>query len=97
METKIKTLLNELLCFKAEEIQRYSEGLKLMPKQAQEKFLKILQGAKKDQDALMAKAAKKELNFAKNLDTFLTDETKKIKSDFEEKEHSQADKILDEL
>lgn len=68
-----------------------------MPKKVQEKLLKLLQEAKKHQDSLMEKAAKKELNFAKNLDSFLTEESKKIKSDLEEQEHLQADKILDEL
>ena len=68
-----------------------------MPMHAQKKLLTLLEKAKKQQDELIKNAIKKDPKFYKNLENFLDKATKEIKSDYETKEHKNADKILDEL
>jgi len=97
METKIKTLLEGLLCFKSEEIQYFLANLKFMPEYAQEKLLNELEKAKSMQESLMKNSVQKDTNFYQNLDSFLNNSTKKIIDDYETQEHKNADKLLDEI
>lgn len=93
----IRKFLSELYCFNSNETASYFEKLQTIQPNGLDELIKLLKGAKKQQDLFLAQKITQDKTFFEDLSHFLKTKTGQIKHEYEAQEKNRADNILDQL